>query len=209
MQCEECGKALQHRQKRFCTIKCAAQWRVKQPEYLAKVKAHRMAYFSDPQHRVEVSIRQRQRYADPAARPWGQRGGEKTSHPASVRQARSAQIRATKPWLQGGNGRNRSWRQELLAARLGWQSEYVVMTGEGWLPHYYGIDVAEPTLKIAIEVGNVASPHKQDWYQQNGWTYLHFSNRMVETWMEGCLQMVSSTISRLQETTTTLLTASS
>lgn len=204
--CEQCHAPLGGpNQKRFCSRRCAAHWRALQPEFRQKVSAHRKAYFEDPAHRREISERQKARYANPANRPWGQVGGERTSHPASVRQTRSARIRQDRPWQLGGNGRPRSWRQEKLANALGagWISEDVVVTGDGWLPHAYKIDVAHEALKIAIEVGNVASPRKREWYAQNGWTYLHFSNRMVETWMDGCLQMVASTTSKLKATTTT------
>lgn len=199
--CLRCGAPLQGKQqKRFCSRGCGLMyWRERHPAPPRTVS---------PEGRRAISEAQKRRYADPANRPWGQRGGERTSHPASVRQERAARIQKDRPWERGGNGRPHSWRQERLAQALGWPSEYVVCT-EGWWPPAYKIDVAEPTLKIAIEVGNVASPRKQAWYEANGWTYLHFSNRMVETWLEGCLATVASTTSRLQATTTTSPTASS
>ena len=204
MFCEHCQAPLAPpNQKRFCSIRCAAVWRAKQPEYRQKLSDAQKQNFTDPERRRAISERQKARYTDPSNRPWGQTGGEKTSHPDAVRKARSIRIQETKPWQYGGNGNSRSWRQEKLAAALGWESEHVVTTGRNWWPPAYKIDVAEPMLKIAVEVGNVASPLKRQWYELNGWTYLHFSNRMVETWMEGCLTMVMSTISKLQVTTTT------
>ena len=109
----------------------------------------------------------------------------------------------------GGNG-HRSWRQEELARALGWPSEYLVATRESWpYPTNYKIDVAEPLFKIAIEVGNYASKLKEQWYADNGWTYLHFSNRLVELALDECLATVRSTISRLQAITISLPTVSS
>ena len=160
------------------------------------------AYAKSPEGRAAVSRSQKARYADVSKRPWGQPGGEKSSRPQSMRTANAKRIRKTEPWKLGGNGRPRSWRQEKLASALGWESEYVVKTGLP-APTSYKIDVAELSLKIAIEVGNVASPLKIQWYADNGWTYLHFSNRMVEIYMEGVLQTVSSTISQLKGITTT------
>ena len=201
--CEYCGVGLTRLgQRRFCGVSCAAWHRGSRPEYQEGLSQRAKLRYQDPVERQKVSDRQKARYANPANRPWGQVGGDLASHPKYQRAKTSRTIRKNQTWLLGGNGRPRSWRQERLAQALGWASEYVVLTGREWQPHSYKIDVAEPEMKIAIEVGNLASPRKQQWYRLNGWTYLHFTNRMIEVYLEGALATVSSTISKLREPTT-------
>ena len=199
-QCEYCGVTLTRKgQKRFCSISCAAFHRGSRQEYRNQISERQTERYKDNAEREAVSIRQKERYKNPANRPWYQPMGS-APHSLERRNMASRAIKKSQAWTLGGNGRPSSHRQEKLAQALGWHNEYVVVTHQ--IPHAYKIDVAEPNLKIAIEVGNHASLRKQEWYRKNGWTYLHFSNRMVENWMEGVLQMVSSTILKLQTTTT-------
>jgi hypothetical protein len=124
-----------------------------------------------------------------------------------------------RPKVQGGNGRSLPVPQALLAAALGWQTEWSVPTGRDYfhgngdgLASVYKIDVAEPYLKIAIEVDgrghNRAKIRKQDQKKEHflvgkGWTMLRFSNQQVMENLNECVQTVMSTISKLKETTLT------
>ena len=177
---------------------CAAKWRHRNlPGYTKKVM--------NPEIREkQLATKVVRRAADPHyGRPnLGRdlRGTKQRMPEAWYQKLREGGIRNRKP---GGNGRI-SWRQEKLWQALGepWQNEYVIKTGElRPYPPAYKIDIAQLDLKIAIEVGNWPSPRKAEWYKANGWTLLHFSNRMVELVVEDCLATVRSTISQLQTTT--------
>lgn len=120
---------------------------------------------------------------------------------------------------RGGNGQV-TVPQQLLAAALGWPMEYAVTTGPGragGLPNSFKLDIAEPSLRIAIEVdGNShkATPRKAEdarktaFLESIGWTVLRFWNREVTDDLAGCVRTVMSTISKLRDSTTTSPTES-
>jgi len=94
------------------------------------------------------------------------------------------------PTLNGGNGRPLPIPQRLLAQRLGWATEYVVPTrgANAKLPNCLKIDIAEPALKIAIEVDGrshecvtvKAKDQKKDQFlTEQGWQVLRFWNHEV------------------------------
>jgi hypothetical protein len=120
-----------------------------------------------------------------------------------------------KPPVQGGNGRPSPEPQRMLAEALGWATEVVVRTrmprGSGY-PTCYKMDIADPELRIAIEVDG--SSHQSLKIRQKdakkasflvglGWTVLRFSNQEVTEHLEDCVREVSSTISRLTGRTPT------
>jgi hypothetical protein len=109
-----------------------------------------------------------------------------------------------KPRVQGGNGRPAPVAQQLLADALKWKMEHVVVTGDLGksmrCPPGYKIDIACPTLKVAIEVDGFSHCSRQRQEQDakkdrfltlTGWTVLRFSNEKVLTNLEGCLSEVS------------------
>lgn len=124
-----------------------------------------------------------------------------------------------KPSVRGGNGKALPVPQQLLAVALGWPTEHAVPTGMRFLkighPTCYKIDIANPILKVAIEVDGrshhsrkAQDARKTSFLESLGWTVLRFSNQEVTEHLEDCVQMVLSTISKLKKTTTTSQTES-
>ena len=79
------------------------------------------------------------------------------------------------------------------------------------------MDLGIPEVRLAIEVdGKTHKSRKWRFLDRRktavlnflGWTVLRFWNEEVDRDLERCVQMVTSTISRLRETTTTSLTES-
>jgi very-short-patch-repair endonuclease len=79
------------------------------------------------------------------------------------------------------------------------------------MPNCYKIDMADTGLKLAIEVdgGSHGSLIVQERDRRkdallvgSGWTVLRFSNQQVMERLEECVQMVTSTISKLKGTST-------
>ena len=81
--------------------------------------------------------------------------------------------------------------QRLLSQRLGWPTEYAIKTkmprSSGY-PTCYKLDIAEPTLKIGIEVdgeshNGIAAQRrdakKDKLLSRRGWTILRFKNKEV------------------------------
>ena len=121
-----------------------------------------------------------------------------------------------KPPFRGGNGTGPTAPQLLLASTLGWPMEVAVSVGHSrairHLPTCYKIDIANTTLKVAIEVDGFShacrSRQQQDRKKEAflrgiGWTVLRFSNADVMERLEECVQTVLSTISKSNATTPT------
>lgn len=127
-----------------------------------------------------------------------------------------------KPPVRGGNGTGPTVPQKRLADALGIESEYAIRTGATRndprrLPTAYKVDLAYPSKKLAIEIDGqshgVLSRQAQDrkkeaFLRSIGWTVLRFSNKQVMEHLEECVRTVTSTISKLKETTTTTPTES-
>lgn len=119
-----------------------------------------------------------------------------------------------KPVVQGGNGRGPTRPQQMLAQALGWDKlEYVICPGSKMIAqgyaHHYKIDIANPELKIAIEVdGNshctlerqMEDIKKEVLLRSLGWIVLRFTNGQIEKDLKRCVQMVTFTISKLKNT---------
>lgn len=113
--------------------------------------------------------------------------------------------------LNGGNGQPLPEPQRILAAALLWPTEYVIRTGNGYQPAHYKIDIAEPTLRIAIEVDGVshqslrvqmADRRKTEFLRGCGWVVLRFSNSEILNNLSTVLALVrSTTLKRARETT--------
>lgn len=118
------------------------------------------------------------------------------------------------PSLTGGNGRGPTEPQRLLAEAMGWPMEHVVPTGRPrspGLPTHYKLDIAEPSLMVAIEVDGhshttarvaAADARKEAFLRSRGWTVLRFSNRSVMTDMPTVLKAITSTTSKREPVTT-------
>ncbi len=95
------------------------------------------------------------------------------------------------------------------SSTLGWAMEVVVPTGRPRtekFPTCYKLDIANPQLKIGVEVDGEshASRRAQDqkkdaFFASIGWTVLRFTNRQVAERLVDCVQMVLSTISKSQD----------
>src|SRR5579859_913385 len=119
-----------------------------------------------------------------------------------------------------GGFRRSIYMEDELACALGWSTEVAIATkmpkNSGY-PSCYKIDIAEPTLKIGIEVDGASHGlilrKKQDRKKERllgglGWIVLRFSNRQVTERLEECVQTVLSTISRSKKRTRMSRTAS-
>jgi hypothetical protein len=113
-----------------------------------------------------------------------------------------------KPPVQGGNGKPVPLPQKLLACRLGWELEFPIPTNkarDSGYPTCYKADIANPVLKIVVEVdggSHYGLRRKQEDKKRTellcvlGWKVLRFSNQEVTDDLEGCVQTVLSTISK-------------
>lgn len=139
------------------------------------------------------------------------------SHPEVIeKMSRSKQGRTF--LARGGNGQLTE-PQKRLAERLGLSNfmEYVIETRPvknqfPSLPNHYKVDIANPSVKLAIEVDGQSHKTKK-WkfldQRKTGilevleWKVLRFSNQEVIEHLEDCVQMVTFITSKLKETTTT------
>ncbi len=219
--CEWCGKVFQAvkatshgKPRRFCGTSCSARWRMTQPEIRARV--------------LESIDRERSRdrmnalRARPDVREKLKAHLEGPGNPFRLPETRrKAQLAlAQKGWnyLNGGNGTPMPVPQRLLLARLGpgWQAEFIVRTGQrGPLPTHFKIDIADPVLKVAVEVdgnshqsstGIARDLRKDAFLKSEGWTVIRVKNEEVMGDLEACAKRVIaaclSTTSKLAQETT-------
>ena len=94
------------------------------------------------------------------------------------------------PTLKGGNGQGLTVPQRILADRLGWPAEYPIGVNprQRDLPSVFKLDLAEPVLKVGIEVDGhshmgrkvkAADARKRHYLESRGWTVLHFWNKQI------------------------------
>jgi very-short-patch-repair endonuclease len=131
--------------------------------------------------------------------------------------------------------KNLNWKhstteaQRILSIALGWGTEVTIKTNDlsgrarsrteraAFRPHYYNLDIADPVLKIAIEVdGNShrckerqqRDARRESFLLSQGWVLLRFTNKRVLSDLDGVLQevleAVRSTTSRPPQGTTSL-----
>jgi len=108
--------------------------------------------------------------------------------------------------LHGGNGQPIPLPQQILAAVLGWQTEYPVPVSSCKManhPTCYKIDIADPILKIGIEVDGEShralrvkqADRKKDIYlASQGWRILRFRNKKVLQQLDTVLQEITLAI---------------
>lgn len=214
--CEWCGQTFTKQGKakappRFCDRSCSAKWRMSRPEFVASLDTPKRRQASSENMR-----RARQRpdvQAKLAAHLAGP--GNPLRDPA-VRAKAAASLRERGyQMLNGGNGQL-TVPQKLLAARLGWATEVPIATGrKAPYPHAYKVDLAEPSLMIAVEVdgeshkspkARAADTRQDELLRSLGWTVLRFWNRDVledtETVVAAIMAVVTSSTSRRGPATT-------
>ncbi len=100
-----------------------------------------------------------------------------------------------KPPIQGGNGRGMTAPQEKMLDLLGpeWMPEYAEKThlkSKDGYPHHYKIDLANPVMKIAVELDGfshcaatrqVQDVKKDTLLRQLGWKVLRLPNAQAES----------------------------
>lgn len=176
----------------FCSHACGVESR------------RRAGTYSGPSEAGRAALAARMTAANPMSDP-------------AVRAKMSASLRARghRPPVRGGNGRGMTEPQRLLAEALGsgWEAEYVIPTRagrRGGLPTHYKVDIAHPTMLIAVEVDGQShysrraeDDRKTEFLAGLGWTVLRFSNRDVMADTADCARTVWSTTSRLKARTPT------
>jgi hypothetical protein len=98
-----------------------------------------------------------------------------------------------KPSVRGGNGKGMTKPQSLLLAALssGWVPEFSLSLGKKTpgFPTCYKMDLANPAMKIAIEVDGASHRSRKDQDQKKdaklaslGWTVLRLWNKDILSW---------------------------
>ena len=188
---------------RFCSPSCASKWRLKQPEYRAKfytearskkLSAYKRKWWkdnlglaqqmsewmrglnSDPKVRAKNVQELRKKFKDPEFRQRLSEIAKERGADWSVRY--SEDMGPTKP---------ESVLLEMTKPDGRWN--FVVKT-QGLLPgiHYYKVDVALPSIKLAIEAdgpshqttrAEISDPKKTKVLEDLGWKVVRFSNRQI------------------------------
>ena len=105
---------------------------------------------------------------------------------------------------RGGNG-TLTRQQEAVAKALDLPMEYVIPTGPvkecfKSLPNFYRVDVADPSLMLAIEIDGAThntkkwkflDKRKTEVLNALGWSVLRFSNQRVDSELEAVLREIS------------------
>lgn len=191
--CAECGVEFiqTSHPKRFCTTSCSAKWRCREkprtwsPEDREKI-SKRMTVFMNSNHPTALSMVERIRKLKPMQK-------EETR----LKLSNTLKAMGHRPKVRGGNGTRTPVPQQYLFDQLtgSWQLEYAISTGpktEG-IPTHYKIDIANPVLKVAIEVdgGSHNSPvrramdkRKDTKLKQLGWKVLRFLNKDILNWRD-------------------------
>jgi hypothetical protein len=142
----------------------------------------------------------------------------KTNNPMSdpeMRKKISAMFKGRPFKARGGNGQF-TVPQRLLANSLGLPMEWPISTRPvsgkfPSIPSSYKADLADPSVRLAIEVDGrmhanrkwkILDAKKTEVLTSLGWSVLRFTNAEVNTDLSGCLLKIQSTISKLKETRT-------
>jgi hypothetical protein len=195
--CGWCGKELmpkipQEARKRFCDKSCSAKWRMRQPAVIAVV------------HSLEVAAIRGRKKSE-----WFKAGGPMVEkelkriaalNPMSdpltrMKVSLTLKNMKHKPSVRGGNGKGPTVAQLFMASLLGpsWILEYAVSLGRR-IPNYptcYKIDLANPVLKIGIEVDGYSHHSRKKEDQKKdvmlaslGWKVLRFWNKDILNWRD-------------------------
>lgn len=205
--CDFCGKTVLPKNKsfplvRFCDTSCSTKWWMQFQEFRTRVFTKERSRKSGEGRRrfllsgTTEAERQRHRV-----------GKLKPMLNSETRKRVSEALRNMnhRPPIQGGNGRPMPIPQARLLAALGkeWLAEYPVATGHkgNGFPTCYKIDIANPAMKIAIEVDGfshaswkaVERDRKKDQLLTSfGWIVLRFTNQQVLNWIDSGMPMENS-----------------
>jgi len=102
------------------------------------------------------------------------------------------------PVKQGGNGREIPFPVKMLSEKINYQTNYIVKTGvRCYYPTHYKLELANPNLKIAIEIdGNShysrkeESEKKKNYLENLGWKVIRFKNIDILKNLEICANVV-------------------
>lgn len=203
--CESCGAPFTPKDAgqglgRFCGRSCSAKWRMNQPEHKAKVHTEathakigqaraRWLRSGEPKAEAEIArITALNPMSDPDVRRKVSRTLTAMNHGPSVR---------------GGNGRGLTRPQRLLMDVLGsdWTAEYALSLGQRTpgFPTHYKLDLANPRLKVGIEVDGPSHWSRKDQDRKKGaklaslgWKVLRFWNQEILDWIDSGMPMESS-----------------
>lgn len=168
------------------------------------------AYCSDPCRTARMSRLSSARMAATNRKYASERMRERNPmrRPESVEKMRASLQRiGHQPTVRGGNGKPLSEPQKALANALMWPTEWVVKTGKPrrpGVPTCYKVDIANPTLKVAVEVDGAshgllarreADRRKDEFLSGSGWLVLRYSNQEVMADTAGIARTVLSTTS--------------
>lgn len=128
-------------------------------------------------------------------------------HSAEVRERMSGTLKRIghRPPQRGGNGSGLTEPQRRLAEFLGWETETVIVPRDGEMPWHYRVDIAHPTMKVAVEVDGgshfslerqASDRRKDERLSALGWLVLRFSNRDAMERTAECARTVTSTTSK-------------
>lgn len=206
LKCEWCGTSFQReKRQRFCGQTCSAKWRMSRPDFVAslhtpkRAEACRQAMQNlrrNPQAMENLRrylLSDRNPFRDPVKRAEAQSKAHRKLAAFGYRM------------LDGGNGKGPTQPQQLLARLLGWPMECVVPTkGLPGYPSHYKLDIANPALRIAIEVDGQSHSSKAvrakdmkktRFLEERGWTVLRFRNAEVLEDMPTVLRMIRQALS--------------
>lgn len=191
--CERCGKTYPlpagRKPTRFCGKSCSCKNRWESDAFRAKMSPV-MSRKSEKQRAVS-SARMRRLNATPEMQELRMRNAERLKGQPFVAE-------------RGGNGKGMTKPQAALFHALGspWKSEFHVKTGNpSW--HAAAIDIAHPTLKIAIEVDGNAHLAKVQMARDSlkdsmladlGWIVLRFKNRRVDSDLTAVLSEIAAVV---------------
>ena len=204
--CEWCGGRFitlhYEKNRRFCGRVCQGRWALSRPELREKLYTE-----ASRQRSQELMLKLRRR-PDVQAKIASHLASEGNPFRDPIVRQKSiiAQREKGYAYLNGGNGRDLPLPQRLLAARLGWRTEFVVKTGmqagSGYPPSYK-VDIAEPLLKIGIEVDGWVhelparrekDAKKEALLTDFGWRILRFINKEVLQDLEAAVLVVMTTV---------------
>lgn len=193
--CDNCGSQFTPKNPlgRFCSNACSLRWWHGFPEFRARI------YTPERNRKAGEARSKFLRSGTPEAERQRKRIGRlKPMRQLAARKKLSETLRRIghKPKMQGGNGRPTALPQSLLFSKLkgNWKLEYVLSTsspGCEYLPHHYKLDIANPKLKIAIEVDGglhlskavqKRDRRKTKFMISRGWKVLRFWNKDILNW---------------------------
>lgn len=200
--CEWCGVSFERdRKQRFCSLSCTGKWKLSRPEHRAKLYTEK--------HRQENRRRMQKMRENKAIQEKLAEYQRSERNPIFKKEVRAkANASARRRGFQhlcGGNGRAQPRAQAILAERLGWQTEYCVRLHPAFTgrPYRYMLDIANPWLRVAIEVdGNshrskrvkAKDDKKASRLQLLGWTVIRFTNKEILADLEAAVVRVNNFI---------------